>query len=118
VSPGNERVSRKREHSEQRLGEGGQEEDAGGIDAEQPRRDRCEGGLVAPSSRLPSCDGGAVGGLGPSRSSSPPKTTSIRHPSDFSLPLDAAAAAVGRLGSLFRAPNLPEEYGAKPTSSL
>jgi hypothetical protein len=45
-------------------------------------------------------------------------TTLIPHPSNLSLPLGAAAAAVGRLGSSFRAPNLPEEHGAKPTLSL
>jgi hypothetical protein len=45
-------------------------------------------------------------------------TTLICHPSDLSLPLDVAAAAVGRLGTSFSAPNLPEEHGAKPTLLL
>jgi hypothetical protein len=53
LSPGDERMSHEHGHSKQQLGEGGQEEDTGRIDAEQPRRDCCGGGLVPPSLHLP-----------------------------------------------------------------
>jgi hypothetical protein len=42
----------------------------------------------------------------------PPKDDVDFCPSNLSQPFDAAAAAVGRLGSSFCAPNLPEEHEA------